>query len=102
MSMGLIVAQRRVPCEVRTYLLERNFMVSFCAMIPLWNKPCRLTYINWKLAAHPHQLCSICLDLPHPTAVRLDSSNGISAELVDDLEISSERVGMLVVFGRNI
>ena len=59
---------------------------------------CRPTYINRKLATHPHQLGGICLDLSGAAGVRLDGIDGVFPQLVDDLEVAGEGAGVLVVF----
>lgn len=61
-----------------------------------------LTYIRREFASHIDQLCGIDLNLLNAATVRLHGVDGISAQLIDDFEISCESVWMLVVFGGNV
>ena len=100
MGMVRMVAEGGIPGEICAYLLHPSRLVSHTihSLLPLY----WVTHINRKLAAHPHQLGSISLELPDAAGVRLDGIDGIFPQLVDDLEVAGEGAGVLVVFGGDV
>jgi len=58
--------------------------------------------INWEFPTHPDQLSSIGLELPYTTRVWLERGDGILSQLVDDFQVASKGIGVLVVFGGDV
>ena len=98
MGMIRMIAKGRIPRKIRTYLLHP---ITQSAIHPP-NTILATTYINRKLPTHPDQLRGIGLDFADAARVRLDSVDGIFAQLVDDLEVAGEGAGVLVVFGGDV
>lgn len=74
--------------------------VSFDAM--LHKKTIRkaiFTHIDWKLAAYPHELSRIHLELLDAAQMRLSHIGGVSSQRVNHLQIVLEHVWVLVIFG---
>ena len=96
-----MVTESWVPCEVCSYLLHRSLLVSY-DILSVCMSNCAYTYMNWEFPTHPDQLSSIRLQLPYATRVWLERSDGIFSQLVDDLEVASKGIGVLVVFGGDV
>ena len=56
-----------------------------------------VTHIDGKFAAYPDQLGGVLLQLDYTARVWLANVHSISAQIVDDLEVILEHVGVLVV-----
>ena len=75
MRMIRVVAEGGIPGEISAYLLHKSRLVSHTIHTLLSYK--LVTHINRKLATHPHQLGSICLDLPGAAGVGFDGIDGV-------------------------
>lgn len=66
-----------------------------------WTRTCVLvdgcTYVDWKLARYPDELGGIGLQLLDATCVGLADVGGVSSKGVDDLEVMTEHVRVLVI-----
>lgn len=56
-----------------------------------------MTYINRELAANPDELRRVRLKLLDAAGMRLADIHGVSTQGVDDLEVMTEHVGVLVI-----
>lgn len=95
MRTRLVVAERRIPREIRSNLCILSLLLPHHLNL-------MQTYIYGKLPTHPHQLRRIRLQLPHTTDVRLERINSIFAKLVDDFQVPRKRVWVLVVLGGDV
>lgn len=58
-----------------------------------------MTHVDWKLAAYPHELSGIDLELLDAAQMRLSHIGGVSPQRVNHLQIVLEHVRVLVIFG---
>lgn len=58
-----------------------------------------VTHVDWKLAAYPHELSRIDLELLDAAQMRLSYIGGVSPQRVNHLQIMLEHVRVLVIFG---
>lgn len=58
-----------------------------------------MTHVDWKLAAYPHELSRIDLELLNAAQMRLSHIDSISPQHVNHLQIVLEHVRVLVIFG---
>ncbi len=55
-------------------------------------------YIYWELPAHPNELGSVCLQLLDAAGMGVARVDGFAAQSVDDIEVMTEHVRVLVIF----
>lgn len=65
-------------------------------------QPDGATYIYRKLAANPGQLCRVRLQLLNTARMRLAHIDGIASQVVDDFEVMTEHVRVLVILGVDV
>lgn len=61
-----------------------------------------VTHVDWKLAAYPHELSRIHLELLDPAQMRLSHIGGVSSQRVNHLQVVLEHVRVLVIFGVDV
>lgn len=97
--MGRSVLYPKEGYQVKFAPIYLPISLHSCSSIVTAN---RSAYVYWKLAAQPYELCGVGLQLLDAATVRLESVDGIFAQLVDDLQVASEQVRVLVEGGANL